>query len=325
MPKNSEVVVSHRLGRRSASRQNVNLVTEPIPVLLIGYNRPELIIKRVEELLRNNVKILYISIDGCEPLQKTMQETLETVNSLCKTKCEVKYKIHYENFGLAKHITNEISKLISIYSEIIVLEDDIQIGDNFLINMRKGLELLRKSEINGIVSGFSPLYQPKSFRLTNKWRKTPYFTCWGWICTREMWEKYVLDISEIKVNDALSNSVTWQVMNKWQQYLWLSRFLKIQQNPYHTWDIQFQFMCFRYGITNIAPIFSLTNNEGFNDIRSAHTKEKKPRWMSKTSVDSTLIENIFSLPAHILFTKIIEPLTTSGDSRLIRLRNKFRN
>jgi hypothetical protein len=322
--KNSEVSKSRRLHYQDVSQQDLKFPLLPIPVLLIGYNRPELIIRRVKELLRNNVKILHISIDGCDSLRETMKETLEIVSSLCKNKCEVTYKIHEKNIGLARHITNEITTLITIHSEIIVLEDDIQIGENFLVNMGRGLDCLKVSETIGIVSAFSPINQIKYFKLPNKWRETPYFSCWGWLCTREVWEKYVLDISEIKVNEALSNSITWQELNKWQQFLWLSRFLKIQRNPYHTWDIQFQFMCFRYGITNIAPVFSLTNNEGFNDTRSAHTKEKKPRWMSSLTIESTLIRNTISPAASVLFSKFIEPLTTSGDSRLIRLRNSVK-
>ena len=323
--RNSDDSKSRSLLNRAASRPELKFTPLPIPVLLIGYNRPELLVRRVEELLRNNVEILHISVDGCDSLRETMQETLEIVSLLCKNKCAITYKIHETNIGLAKHITNEISRLTVIHSEIIVLEDDIQIGENFLVNMARGLDYLRVSKTMGIVSAFSPINQIRYFKLPNKWRKTPYFSCWGWLCTREVWEKYVLDISEIKVNEALSNSKTWQVLNKWQQFLWLSRFLKIQRNPYHTWDIQFQFMCFRYGITNIAPVFSLTNNEGFNDIRSAHTKEKKPRWMSSLRIESTLIRNTISPSASVLFSRFIEPLTTSGDSRLIRLRNSVKN
>ncbi len=321
---NTEDVESLELQRRSKSEPDLTFNPPTIPVLLIGYNRPELIIKRVEDLLRNNVENLFISIDGNEDLRDIMQETLKVVDSLCQDKCELNYKIHETNFGLAAHITNEISKLLEIYSEIIVLEDDIQIGENFLMNMERGLQHLNVSNITGIVSGFSPIIQPKYLKIANKWRKTPYFTCWGWLCTKDVWEKYILDISKINLNEALVNSKTWQAMNKWQQFLWLSRFRKIQQNPHHTWDIQFQFMCFRHEITNMAPMFSLTNNEGFNDLRSAHTKDEKPRWMNGTIIDSSTIKNTFSPTASFLFSKIIEPLTTSGDSRLIRFRNKIK-
>ena len=35
-----------------------------VPVLLIGYNRPEFLIRRVEEIIQMRVPLLYISIDG---------------------------------------------------------------------------------------------------------------------------------------------------------------------------------------------------------------------------------------------------------------------
>lgn len=299
--------------------------TKAIPVLLIGFNRPELLTKRVNELLRNNVTTLHISVDGCESFREIMKTTLESISEICANRCDVTFKIHEQNYGLSKHITSEISKMLTVHTEVIVLEDDIQIGDNFLTNMAKGLMLSREMNLKGVVSGFSPLTRPKYLKFSNHWRSTPYFNCWGWLCTRETWSNYVLDISKLRINDAMSNSATWKAMNKWQQFLWISRFRKIQRSPYHTWDIQFQYMCFKYEITNISPIFSLTNNQGFDDIRSVHTKGKKPRWMSKSRVDSSIISSKCATSASFLFSKIIEPLTTSGDSRLIRLRNRIKN
>ena len=81
--RNSDDSKSRSLLNRAASRPELKFTPLPIPVLLIGYNRPELLVRRVEELLRNNVEILHISVDGCDSLRETMQETLEIVSLLC--------------------------------------------------------------------------------------------------------------------------------------------------------------------------------------------------------------------------------------------------
>lgn len=301
------------------------MLNNGIPVLLIGYNRPELLKKRVEELLRENVNHLIISVDGCPPLLAEMQEILNEIRAICFNNCKLSITLHEDNLGLSKHITGEISKVLKLFPEVIVLEDDIEISKNFLVNMKRGAEIRKELGIKGIVSGFSPVKQNSRLRLKNKWRISPYFNCWGWFCTRDTWANYVLNISEMNINDDMKNSSIWMELNKWQQYLWLSRFIKIQRNPYHTWDIQFQYMCFKFNMLNISPIFTLTNNEGFDDHRSAHTKGKKPRWMSNKTANSEIVNGMCSRYLNQLFTKFIEPITTSGDSRLIRLRNKIKN
>jgi len=295
-----------------------------VPVLLIGYNRPEFLLKRVQELLLNNVEILHISVDGNESLFLEMQSTLNIIEKICKGNCLISTNLHLENLGLAKHITSEITKMLDVYPEVLIIEDDIEIGRNFIENMSNGLKVLRAGTTFGVVSGFSPLSKTKFLPFKNKWRFSPYFNCWGWICTREAWSNYILDISNLRINTELESSETWNQLNKWQQYLWLSRFIKIQRTPFHTWDIQFQYMCFKHNMVNISPIFSLSNNTGFNDSRSIHTKGRKPKWMSDNYSNSKKTELKASKLTSILFSKIVEPLTTSGDSRFIRLRHKIR-
>jgi hypothetical protein len=254
-----------------------------------------------------------------------MQNVLTEIREVCLNRCQVSITLHEVNLGLSKHLTGEISKALMDYHEVIVLEDDIEISENFLENMKRGRTILNEIGINGIVSAFSPIKRNRFLRFKNKWRISPYFNCWGWLCTREAWESYVLNISEMDLNSELKSSSTWNQLSKWQQFLWLSRFIKIQRTPYHTWDIQFQYMCFKKEMMNLSPIFTLTNNEGFDDIRSVHTKGKKPRWMSNGKVNSELVDQMCVVPISQIFSKVIEPNTTAGDSRLIRIRNIVRN
>ena len=296
-----------------------------LPVLLIGFNRPELLEMRVEELLQNKVTNLSISIDGNELLRNEMEQSIRKIEKMCKNKCRLATKLHSKNLGLAGHITSEITRMLEIYPEIIVLEDDIEIGNGFLTNMSNGLKTLREKNNLGIVSGFSPVTKKINFPISNQWRLSPYFNCWGWVCTREVWKYYVLDLSDHNLNQELEKSRTWNRLNKWQQYLWLSRFIKIQRTPYHTWDIQFQYMCFKHEMLNVSPLFSITNNAGFDDYRSIHTKGKKPKWMSNSMVNSDIVISNAPKIICLFYSKILEPLTTAGDSKIIRLRNKIKN
>jgi hypothetical protein len=296
-----------------------------IPVLLLGYNRPELISKRVYELASSGVSELYISIDTPLNKESPLKKFIDGIPSILDKSVKVTVIVNETNLGLAKHISLRVEELLKIHRAIIVLEDDIKINRNFIGQMVLGHEVLLEMNLKGVVSGFSPITNPISRLSYNRWRTTPYFNCWGWLCTREAWDGYQLDLTGVDLVNELSNSPTWQDLSKWQKHLWLSRFVKIQNFPNHTWDIQFQYLCFRKGMRNISPVFSLTDNEGFNDPRSAHTSGPKPRWWGRGYLFEKPFRKTTSGVVEYLFVKLVEPLTTAGDSQLIRLRNRIKN
>jgi hypothetical protein len=88
-----------------------------LPVLLIGFNRPELLEKRVAELLLNNVEILNVSIDGNQSIRPEMELSLSKIRKMCQGKCILRTKLHSKNQGLAKHITSEITKMLEVHAE----------------------------------------------------------------------------------------------------------------------------------------------------------------------------------------------------------------
>lgn len=294
-------------------------------VLLLGFNRPELLQKRVFELSEAGVSSVYVSIDAPVDPDSEMSEFLATLPEIFNDSVQVEVKINQTNMGLAKHVTTRIDELLKLHEEIIILEDDIKINRNFLVNLKAGLELLGNSPSSGIVSGFSPITKPSKLNVTNAWRSTPYFNCWGWACNREAWKGYALDISKNDIAIELSQSTTWEALSKWQKHLWFSRFRKIQNFPDHTWDIQFQYLCFRKSMINLAPVFTLCDNEGFDDPRSAHTKESKPRWWGRGPIYEEIFTRSAPRALNYIFVKLIEPLTTAGDSQLVRIRNKLKN
>ena len=91
--------------------------------------------------------------------------TLNQIHKMCEGKCLRTRNLYLENLGLAKCITSEITKMLDIYPEVLVIEDDIEIGQNFINNMDNGLKVLKERTTIGVVSGFSPLTQINFFTL----------------------------------------------------------------------------------------------------------------------------------------------------------------
>jgi hypothetical protein len=188
---------------------------------------------------------------------------------------------------MVPHITSEISNVLKIHEYIIVLEDDIQVTNNFFKNITDGLNYLNKLEARGLVSGYSPFFNSK---FKNKWRETHIFFCWGWACSRNTWAVYDFNIKSRRVNHELSHSKSWQQLNSYQKKYWLTKIHHSKKHPLFTWDHQFMFHSFVNNFINLSPVFSMVNNEGFDDNRAVHTKGKKPRNISDKKMNNKKIK-----------------------------------
>ena len=254
------------------SQHQFQVSINEVGILVVGYNRPELLEKRLLELKNCGAINLYVSIDGgSESHTRKMEELKEFANRLFDN---IQIQHHKENLGLVKHITSEITRVLAIHKYIIVVEDDIKISNKFYINVINGLTQLNKNNVNGVVSGYSPIFRRK---FHNYWRKTHVCYFWGWACSQETWKFYDYNLINKSLDQGLSKSKAWTKLNSYQKKFWLSRFQSVQSNPLSTWDYQFIYISFVNNFTNLAPIFSITGNEGFNDPRSVHNQGIKPK------------------------------------------------
>ena len=287
---------------------------DEIVVVLFGFNRPEKIVDRLRELERQAPRNLLVSIDfHSVELSLEFEEILKTFSLKWPRNCDFKYVIHMKNHGLSSHITQTISENLRIYKGIVVIEDDISIGNGFLNYMYRALTSQNFSQKYASVGGYSQLGFPNVLERANRSRKSKYFLCWGWGTTREIWDNYKLDLNGIDFDRELSNSETWKELSKSQQTTWLGRFRKASITPFHTWDIQFQYMSFLLDKRNLLPLARIVENDGYSDNRSAHTKSDRPRWMGrfrKSELEPSqkticaLIDSLFSF---------YESITTPGD------------
>jgi len=65
-------------------------------------------------------------------------------------------------------------------------------------------------------------------------------------------------------------------------------------------------------------------NTGFSDLRAAHTKEKKPKWVSKKLPDNRLLLDNSISKLSKYFVQYIDSHTVAGDTRLIKNLLKIR-
>ncbi len=264
-------------------KNTVNILD--IGLLVTGYNRPEMLRRRIEELSHIDICNLYISIDGgADSHTAEMEDTKNLAKQVFKKTKNFNLKHHKDNLGM-RHAPQEISNVLASHEYIVVIEDDLVLTSNFIANMIHGFNLQNQMGLNGIISGWSPLHSNK---LSNKWRATMYPFLWGWGCSNKIWEGYNQDLTKTEIEKQLEESNVWSTFSNYQKSKWLKIFKKVQHDPQWTWDAQLFFLLLRKNCTNLSPIFSISGNEGFNDVRATHTKDAKPRSINNKKLNNTL-------------------------------------
>ena len=295
------------------------------PALVIfGFNRPDFINKRLIDLSKVNLRNVHISIDFCDPTtSEQMRIQLLAFQAKHPEISHFSFHIHEVRQGLTKHITETISRVLEENDSIIVIEDDIEFNSSTIESLKFGLEILEKDSTIASIGCYSAIKLPRTFTHLNGFRRSPYFACWGWATTKDIWSLYNSNLVSENILLSLGKSPSWEKLNLKKQKTWLGRFNKVINRPDFTWDIQFQYMCFKYNLVNLLPVSKVVENHGFQDSRSTHTKEKKPRWMVDHQLDSNTCKKLYNNRFIEILLNFIESETLIGDQNSYKDAKKF--
>lgn len=285
--------VFHALNNQSGPiRANIN--PSSVQVILFGYNRLDLLEKRLSELRSIAPSNLLVSIDFFSQSMTTdMTELLEKHSKNWPENSIIRYRILKKNLGLARHITETISGSLTGFQGIVVIEDDIEVSSSF-VNM--AAKVVLDSDFSKEYSsfcGFSGISLPASFHAFNFLRQSPYFYCWGWATNRESWRGFTLNLDSTKFENELKDSSIWNSFTSEQKSVWLERFRRIAISPDRTWDTQFQYHSFKAGKVHLIPLSRITENEGFGDLRGTNTVNPRPKWMLRAVVKDSKVQDRF--------------------------------
>jgi len=298
-------------------------------LLLLGFNRPENLRERLIEISKNEIIPLIVSIDGGASLD-SKSKMIKIVEDFKIQNPEFSTKSIFRkmNLGLAKHITTAITEVFADFDYCIVIEDDINISENFVKNMVNGQGVFESNNALTL-GGFSPIsgkYRPWSRK--NKFRETVYFSAWGWMTSAQKWKFYKMEIDASSNHAELSSSESWGCLSSHKQQVWLRRFLKVSvQNP-TTWDFQMQYVTFSNNFTHLLPVYRFCDNTGFNDSFSTHTTGRRPRWMGPEGrIDRRPItsENVLKKDKYLgRMLMLLDSIFVSGDCEIVKIHRLLR-
>ena len=240
-------------------------------LIIFSYNRPDLTMKRLRQLVGVNCKIV-VSVDA----PKVGGPKFDFGALKLMYESQVQFLQNEENLGTAKHIVSQISDQFKTCDNVIIIEDDISVDKASVDTLIEILKFRLPEDVLtiglfGSIPGKLISYVSKSY-----WRKTRYFSAWGWAIQREDWPLFKLDIKE-EISQ-LKYSQSWLRLNEREKRIFQYRFEKVIQTPALTWDYQMMFYGLLHDKKHLLPLFRCCDNNGFGDLRAVNTKTPRPKW-----------------------------------------------
>jgi GT2 family glycosyltransferase len=267
------------------------------PIALFVYNRPAHTRQTVEALLKNELageSDLFIFSDAPKAPEAAVavSEVREYIRSISRFK-SVSIIERDINFGLAHSIIDGVTRVVSKYGRIIVMEDDLVTSPYFLTFMNDALDVYRDEEkamhISGYMFPVSDTGLPETFFLRPA-------SCWGWGTWDRAWKCFS------KEPRKLLDEFSVQAIHRFNLDGSYNYWSQVQQNVsgvINTWAVFWYASVFKKGGLCLHPKYSMVSNIGHDGtgIHCGQSDEYAVQLASKpiTYFERNLVENTLAL------------------------------
>jgi hypothetical protein len=231
-------------------------------VLLLGFNRPDLLADNLEVIRGVQARDLYISLDGPRSSSPTDAERCRDVRRLAEAVdwTTVKVNAREANLGCGPAVSSGISWALEQTERLIIIEDDCLPDPSFFAFCDELLERYADDERVMQIAGCN-LGAAQERYLGGSYAFTSFSPVWGWATWRRAWEHYEFRMdswprfAESGLFDGLPISKRFRGL---MRYEW---------NRVHAhgdqWDHQWQYAVMRNSAFSVSPSRNLVINVGF--------------------------------------------------------------
>ena len=181
-----------------------------VPVLVIGFNRPDILRQCIAKLRESKPQNMYFACDGARADKEGEDAVIREVRSVMENDidwpCEKHYRYNERNKGCEVTESEAISWVLSENEYIIVVEDDIIAPYSFLKFAQEMLYLYKDAENVYMISSNNqtpmPLPNNEDYCFSN------YGHIWGWATWRRAWNHFNLYVNDFDNTVARLNERT---------------------------------------------------------------------------------------------------------------------
>lgn len=243
------------------------------PVLLIYFNRPNVLLEGLRALKKIKPEHVFLAHDGARKNLNDL-DLIEKCEAILVNEidwgCQIERYSSDTNNGCDQFVPMAINWFFSKVEAGIILEDDCIISDDFY---EFSTYLLEKFKNNDRIMNISA----SNFH-EQKWGDGDYYFSqypanWAWATWRRAWQHYDPKMQKLDIfigSDGLFNRMK---LEREERRYWLKFFRGLQKGKYTFWDAKWLYAIWGRDGISITPNFNLSTNIGFGDA-ATHTKER---------------------------------------------------
>lgn len=250
-----------------------------VPVLLLGFNRPEFLRRNLQSLERLGDGIqLYAALDGPRPGRSEdvaaighCRELLARSNQTSRDRVLLRER----NLGCGRAVSDAITWFFSHVTEGVILEDDCLVSQEFWPFARRALAALRSDSSVGHISATNFVPPELISDVHSLARLSRYPNVWGWATWRDRWEGYKLQCDWSTVRRNL------EALPPLERLSWSLMLQSASVGLVDTWDYQWMLHNWAAGRLALSSNINYVQNIGVN--QGAH-RSKRTRTLETHSI-----------------------------------------
>lgn len=240
------------------------------PMLLLMFNRPDLVELNLANLSKIKPKKLYVSCDGPRANSESDLQNIRKCIQLCDRgitwECDVKYNLSDSNLGCRLGVTSGIKWFFEHEPFGLIIEDDCLINSSFCEFATQMLATyFDDPSIFMIAADGRATGHLKS---SQKYTITDFPMLWGWATWSHKWKKFDVEYKNFDNESAALQSRLKDL--KLKNSTLYSNICDTIHGSIDTWDYQLCGQFLTNGWKCIVPSKNLVSNKGFGESAS-HT------------------------------------------------------
>lgn len=232
------------------------------PIVILSYNRPDLLRKLIETIDNNTSSPIIVSQDGprTDSDVKKIKQCIEVLETM-KMESEIEIVEYKENQGIEKSVTNIVSYAVQKYDRAIILEDDCIPSNSLIPYLENALNHFENDLSIGHISGYNAIPINKFNGPVKEIRKSIYPFSWGWATWRRSWENYdsLLEFWNTKEGEAKFDEMGFNILEK---FIWKRNFQLANEGVIDSWATRWVSSLWKNNQFSIASNYNLIRYEG---------------------------------------------------------------
>lgn len=266
--------------------------TSKAAVLVPAYRRPRRLDSLLSQLSSDVDRQILVSIDGpprgAPEISREVAECRDVASMWERRNPNVAVRVSEVNLGCQQGVMSAISWGFEAATRLVVLEDDIKPGVDFLRYADAALDYFGSDSSVGSIAGYSDVPRDRLLSADHA-RRSIFSSSWGWATWSDRWQQLEPFLSggmDFHLPDLLSQPGSWT--------FWKTIADLVRRGYIDSWAYPWLFLHWNANWTCITPPMPLVRNEGVGDA-STHTRSLPTEQLPETGVAlSVTLQQVFA-------------------------------